>query len=78
MPGIFDDEWRVAGPIWSNPGGTRPICLLDVVAKGLKWPTLRRLSRLASRQMSHANAITMNPNRPWSPERTDQRGDLYS
>jgi len=60
MPGIFDDEHRVSGPIWSNPAGTRPICLLDVVAKGLKWQTLRRLSRLASRQMGHANATTMN------------------
>ena len=64
MPGIFDDERRVTGPIWSNPTGTRPICLLDVVAKGLKWHTLRRLSRLASRQMGHANTITMNVDRP--------------
>jgi len=60
MPGIFDDERRISGAIWSNPFGTRPILPLDVVAKGLKWPTLRRLSRLASRQMGHANAITVN------------------
>ena len=60
MPGIFDDEWRVSGAIRSNPEGTRPIWPLDVVAKGLKWPTLRRLSRLASDQMGHANAITVN------------------
>ena len=46
MPGIFDDERRVTGPIWPNPYRTRPIRPLDVVAKGLKWPTLRRLSRL--------------------------------
>ena len=64
MPGIFDDERRVTGPIWSNPTGTRPLWLLDVVAKDLKWPALRRLSRLASRQMGHANAETMNLNRP--------------
>ena len=64
MPGIFDDERRETGPICSNPAGTRPICLLDVVAKGLKWLTLRRLSRLASRQMGHASTATMNLNRP--------------
>ena len=60
MSGIYDDEHRDTGPIWPNPEGTRPICLLDVVAKGLKWQALRRLSRLASRQMGHANATTMN------------------
>ena len=43
MPGIFDDERRETGPIWPNPYRTRPICLLDVVAKGLKWQTLPRL-----------------------------------
>jgi len=64
MPGIFDDEQRETEPIWSNPAGTRIIWPLDVVAKGLKWPTLRRLSRLASRQMSHASTATMNLNRP--------------
>ena len=60
MPGIFDDERCVRGAIWSNPMGTRPIWPLDSVAKGLKWPTLRRLSRLARSQMGHANPITMN------------------
>ena len=64
MPGIFNDERRETGPVWPNPVGTRPIWLLDVVAKGLKWQTLRRPSRLASRQMGHANAITMNVGRP--------------
>ena len=59
MQRIFDDEQCVTGPIWSNPLGTRPMCLLDVVANGLKWQTLPRLSRLASRQMGHAStAIT--------------------
>ena len=64
MPGIFDDERRVTGPIWSNPEGTRPLWLLDFVAKGLKWHTLRRLSRLASSQRGHANAITISVHRP--------------
>ena len=64
MPGIFDDEQRVTGPIWPNPEGTWPICPLDVVAKGLKWPTLRRLSRLASRQMGHVKATTISVHRP--------------
>ena len=59
MQRIFNDERRETGPIWSNPGGTRPICLLDVVAKGLKWLTLRRLSCLASRQMGHASTATI-------------------
>ena len=65
MPGIFDDEWRETGPIWPNPGGTRPICLLDVVANGLKWLTLRRHSRLASRQMGHANTAIITVHRPY-------------
>ena len=64
MQRIFDDERRGTGPIWPNPAGTRPICLLDVVAKGLKWMTLRRLSHLASRQMGHANAATITVHRP--------------
>ena len=64
MQCIFDDEWRVTGPIWPNPSGTRPIWPLDVVAKGLKWPTLRRLSRLASGQMGHADAATIVNIRP--------------
>ena len=64
MPGIFDDEWRETGAIWANPFGTWPICLLDVVAKGLKWPTLRRLSRLASRQMGQASTATISVTTP--------------
>ena len=48
MPGTFDDEHRATGPVWPNPGGTRPISPLDIVAQGLKGLTLRRLSRLAS------------------------------
>ncbi len=58
MPGIFDDEHHVSGAIWPNPAGTRLILPLDIVAKGLKWGTLRRLSRLASGKMSHANTAT--------------------
>ena len=64
MLGIFDDERRETGPIWPNPAGTRLIWLLDVVAKGLKWPTLRRLPRLASSQMGRANTTTKYVNRP--------------
>lgn len=64
MQGIFDDERRETGPIWPNPMGTWPICLLDVVAKGLKWPTLPRLSRLASRQMGHASTTTTSVTTP--------------
>ena len=60
MPGIFDDERRDGGAIWSNPCRTRLIWPLDLFAKGLKWQTLRRLSRLASGQMGHANAITVS------------------
>ena len=59
MQRIFDDERRETGPIWSNPYRTRPICLLDVVAKGLKWQTLPCLPRLASRQMGHASTATI-------------------
>ena len=64
MQRIFDDERRVTEPSWPNPCGTRPIWPLDVVAKGLKWPTLRRLPRLASDQMGHANAIAIPVHRP--------------
>ena len=64
MAAIFDDERRETGPIWPNPIGTRPIWPLDIVAKGLQWPTLRRLPRLASGQMGHANATTMIVHRP--------------
>ena len=64
MPSIFDDEQCETGQIWSNPMGTRPICLLDVVAKGLKWQTLPRLSRLASRQIGHASAATTSVTTP--------------
>ena len=64
MQRIFDDERRETEPIWPNPSGTWSIWPPDVVAKGLKWPTLRRLSRLASGQMGHANATTTIVHRP--------------
>ena len=64
MLGIFDDEHCESGAIWPNPKRTRPICLLDVVANGLKWLTLRRLSRLASRQMGHASTATISVTAP--------------
>ena len=44
MPGIFDDERGDPGPIRANPFGKWPIWPLDIVAKSLKWPTLRRFS----------------------------------
>ncbi len=64
MPGIFDDERHETGPIWPNPLGTQPLWPLDVVAKGLKWPALRRLSRLASGQKGCAGAMTIHVHRP--------------
>jgi hypothetical protein len=47
MLSIFDDEGRGQGPFWPNPFGTRHAKPMDVVAKTLKWPTLRRFLRLA-------------------------------
>ena len=45
MQRIFNDEGGVSEQIWPNPFGTRPISPLDVVAKRLKWLTLRRVPR---------------------------------
>ena len=59
MPGIFNDEQRERGPIWSNPYGTKPILSLDGVASCLKWPALRRNSRLASDKMDLASTATI-------------------
>ncbi len=64
MLGIFDDERRGPQPIWPNACGTRPLVPLDVVAKSLKWSTLRRFPRLASGTMGHASAATTVLNRP--------------
>ncbi len=64
MPGIFDDERRVSGAIWSNHAGTRPIWPLDRVAKGLYWAPLRRRSRLARGQMGRADITTIIAHRP--------------
>ncbi len=49
-----------------HPGlrGTRPISPLDIVAKCLKWRTLRRLSRLASSKMGHAGTTSLNVDWP--------------
>ncbi len=33
MPGIFNEEQRVTGPIWPNPFGTWRISPLDSVMK---------------------------------------------
>ncbi len=64
MQRIFNDEWCESGQIWSNPFGTQPILLLDIVANRLKWPTLRRVLRLASNKMDCADAAILNVNRP--------------
>ncbi len=45
-------------------GGMRRNSPLDGVMKRLKWRTPRRLSCLASNEMHHASAATMNVNRP--------------
>ena len=58
MSGIFDDERGDTEPIRSNPAGTRPMFPPDCVAKGLKWVTLRRLSRLAGEKMGRANTTS--------------------
>ena len=64
MQRIFNDEGGVSGQIWPNPFGTKPISPLDVVAKRLKWPTLRRVPRLASSKMGCADATRLIRNRP--------------
>ena len=64
MPRIFDDEQRNSEPIWANPSGTHPALALDVVAKSLKWATLRRFPRLATAKVGNAGAITLILNRP--------------
>ena len=64
MQRIFNDEGNDSGRIWSNPFGTKPISPLDVVAKHLKWPTLRRVSRLASNKMGCADTASLNIHRP--------------
>ena len=63
MPGIFDDEQADPGQIRSNPFGTRPILPLAVVVKYLKWPVLRRISRLVRDKMCHAGTKDK-----WSPQ----------
>lgn len=50
MPGIFDDDCREIGAILLNPFRTKPIWPQNGVAKGVKWPALRRLSRLDNGQ----------------------------
>jgi hypothetical protein len=65
MQRIFNDEWSESGQIWSNPFGTQPILLLDIVAKRLKWGALRRVSRLASNKMGCADAAILIVHRPW-------------
>ncbi len=64
MQHIFDEEQRVTGPIWPNLFETQRISPLDIVLKRLKWRILRRVSCLASNNMRHASAATMNVNRP--------------
>ncbi len=64
MQRIFNDELSGSGQIWSNPFGTKPISLLVVVAKRLKWSTLRRVLRLASNKMGCADTASLSAHRP--------------
>ncbi len=69
MLGIFPDklgdERRETGPIPVNPpfstntGGTARGSPPDFVAKCLKWPTLRRFSRLAGDDPRAAGTTTL-------------------
>lgn len=64
MPRIFDDKGDDSGQIWSNPFGTKSILPLGVVAEHMKWPTLRRVSRLASNKMGCAGTASLIVHRP--------------
>jgi hypothetical protein len=64
MQGIFNDEGDESGRSRSNPFGTRPISPLGGVANRLKWPALRRASRLASSKMGRADTPSLALNRP--------------
>jgi hypothetical protein len=64
MQRIFNDEWCESEQIWSNLFGTKSILPLDIVAKRLKWWTLRRVSRLASNKMDYADAAILFINTP--------------
>ncbi len=55
MPDIFGDEWFEDRPVHANPCRTYPRLPPDVTAQGLKWTKRRRLSRLASVKIGHAN-----------------------
>ncbi len=59
MPGIFKDERRETGPIPVNPEGTARGAPPDVVAKSLKWRTLRRFPRLAGDDPRAAGTTTL-------------------
>jgi hypothetical protein len=53
-----------AGPILSNPEGTRPILPVDVTLSCLKGATHRRRSTLATNKMGHAGTATLIDRRP--------------
>lgn len=52
---------------------TWPVWPPDIIAKGLKWATLRRHSRLAGGQTGHSDNTSMSSNRP-EPELVSMRG----
>jgi hypothetical protein len=58
MQCIFKDARRGTGPIPVNPCGTVRGSSPDVVAKSLKWGTLRRFPRLAGGDPRAAGTIT--------------------
>jgi hypothetical protein len=63
MQSIFNDDGCYPGPFWPNPFGTRRAKPMDVVAKTLKWPALRRFLRLAIGFAHLASATTITVHR---------------
>lgn len=61
---IFKDDRRGAGLFSSNPARTCQLLSVDIVAKCLKWDTLRRIVRLATGKRWDANAATLIENAP--------------
>ena len=64
MLGIFKDARRETGSIPANPAGTAQGSRPDVVAKSLKWRTLRRFPRLAGHDPWAASTTTFYESTP--------------